>query len=332
MAPSVPMAEVWRGPLLESLHLGDAAICDAQGQIRMAWGNPGKIILPRSSCKMLQALPLIESGAAKSAGLNTAHLALACSSHNGAAIHTDPVQAWLSHLGLTDDDLRCGPQMPDDSATRTSLIKTDQSPCQCHNNCSGKHAGFLTYTKHMGAGPDYVAIDHPLQIAVKDAFEEMTGENSSGFGIDGCAAPNFATSLQGLALSMAKFAAATANASAHREHACHSLVKAMLRHPELVAGEGRACTELMRAMNGKTVVKTGAEGVFIAILPDQGLGVAVKIADGATRAAECAIAAILVKLGALDPNYPAAKKRLSPPILNRRRMTVGHIQAATALL
>lgn len=322
------MAEIWRGPFLESIHLGDAVVCDAAGDIRLAWGDPAKVILPRSSCKMLQALPLLESGAARAVGLTDSQLALACASHSGAAIHTDPVQAWLSDLGLTDDDLRCGTQLPPDLIARNRLIKTDQSPCQYHNNCSGKHAGFLTYCKHVGAGPDYVEPNHRLQIAIKDAFEEMTGETSPGFGIDGCSAPNFATSLQGLATAMARFASASDTASSARERACHALVRAMTTYPELVAGEGRACTELMRAMAGKVAIKTGAEAVFIAILPDQGLGVALKIADGTTRASECAIAAILVKLGVLDAHHPATLKRMNAPILTRRGQKTGSIRPA----
>ena len=116
MNQPAPFAEVWRGPILESVHVGHAVICDDTGQIVEAWGNPEQVILPRSSAKMIQALPLINSGAAEEKGLGTEHLALACASHNGAAIHTDRVNAWLADLGLTDDDFRCGPQVPDDAA------------------------------------------------------------------------------------------------------------------------------------------------------------------------------------------------------------------------
>ena len=327
----VPMTEVWRGALLESLHLGHAVICDAQGGILRAWGDPRAVIYPRSSCKMIQALPLLTSGAAEKYGLGSEHLALACASHNGAAIHTNRVRAWLDRLGLDDDAFRCGPQVPDDEAARNALIRAFEAPCQVHNNCSGKHAGFLTLCQHMGAGPDYVAIDHPVQQAALAAFEEVTDETSPGHGIDGCSAPNFACTLQGLARAMAWFASAEdrgdrASAAASR------LVAAMIRHPELVAGEGRACTELMRAMDGRAAIKTGAEGVFVAILPERRLGVAVKIADGATRASECAIAAILVGLGVLDAEHPATRKRTNAPLLNRRGIDTGCIRPAAGLL
>ena len=326
--PAIPMVELWRGGLMESVHLGHAVICDATGGIVEAWGDPEAVIFPRSSCKMIQALPLLESGAAEAFGLGEAQLALACASHNGAAIHTGPVSRWLSDLGLGEGDLRCGVQMPDDPAARKDLICSDRAPCQIHNNCSGKHAGFLTLSKHLKAGPEYHEVDHPVQRAVRTAFEEVTGEASPGFGIDGCSAPNFATSVHGLARAMAFFAAARPDGD-RREAAAARLVRAMTRHPDLVAGEGRACTKLMRAMGGKAAVKTGAEAVFVAILPEQKRGIAVKIMDGGTRGAEAAIAALLRRLGALAPDDPVLAPYLTGPITNRRGLAVGAIRLAS---
>ncbi|MEY8841256.1 asparaginase [Cribrihabitans sp. XS_ASV171] len=327
MTEPVPMTELWRGQLLESLHRGHAAICDETGQVVQAWGDPRAVIYPRSSCKMIQALPLITSGAAAKWQLGPEHLALACASHNGAAIHTDRVRAWLEMLGLGEADFRCGPQDPDDRAAHEALIRAHEQPCQLHNNCSGKHAGFLTLNRHMGAGPEYVEIDHPVQQAVHEAFEEVTGEASPGYGIDGCSAPNFATTVEGLARAMAWFASAPARSDRQSEAAAE-LVAAMTKHPELVAGEGRACTELMRAMGGRVAIKTGAEAVFVAILPEKKLGVAVKIVDGATRASECAIAAILVHLGVLDADHPATRRFLTPEVKSRRGLHAGMIRPA----
>lgn len=326
MTHSVPMAEVWRGPFLESVHLGQAVVCDEAGQITHAWGDPDAVVLPRSSSKMIQALPLIQSGAADANKLTSEHLALACASHQGAAIHTDRVGKWLDHLGLTDDAFRCGPQTPADDDARNALIKTDQSPCQIHNNCSGKHAGFLTLSKHLGAGPEYIDPDHPVQKACLDIYETVTGLTSPGYGIDGCSAPNHATTLHGMARAMVHFAAAPDGSAEER------LRSAMMAHPELVAGEGRACTNLMRAMGGKVAVKTGAEAFFVAIIPEKKLGVALKIADGATRAAECAIAAILVKLGVLDAEHPETMKYLNAPIRNWVGTQTGMLRAAPPLI
>ncbi|MDR0810010.1 MAG: asparaginase, partial [Gemmobacter sp.] len=193
---AVQMVELWRGGMLESTHRGHAVICDAGG-IVAAWGDPDRVIFPRSSCKMLQALPLIESGAADAAGLTPAQLALSCASHQGAALHVGAVRDWLTTLGLGEADLRCGTHEPYDHTERDRLIRTDESPCQYHNNCSGKHAGMLTFTRHVKAGPDYVDPGHPLQRAILEAHEAMTGETSSGFGIDGCSAPNFACTVEG---------------------------------------------------------------------------------------------------------------------------------------
>lgn len=331
MTNPVPMAEIWRGPLLESLHLGHAVVCDDSGQIVRSWGNPDAVVYPRSSSKMIQALPLITSGAAEKFGLTSEQLALACASHNGAQIHTSRVNAWLSQLGLTDTDFRCGPQLPDDIPARNAMIKTDNSPCQVHNNCSGKHAGFLTLAQHMGAGPEYIEIDHPVQQASLSALEETTGQDSPGYGIDGCSAPNFSTTVKGMARAMAWFASA-ADRSDRASLAAQQLVSAMTQHPDLVAGEGRACTNLMRAMDGKVAIKTGADGFFVAIIPEMKMGVALKIADGATRGSECAIAAILVSLGVLDANHPATGKYMNVPILNRRKVNCGSIKPAAGLL
>lgn len=328
---SVPLVDVWRGDIVESRHTGHAVICDADGAILRSWGDPEAVIYPRSSCKMIQALPLLTSGAADKYGLGSEALALACASHNGARIHTDRVSRWLGQLGLGEGDLRCGPQEPADLPARDAMIREGESPCQIHNNCSGKHTGFLTLAQHMGAGPEYVEIDHPVQEAVRTAFEEVTGVQSPGYGIDGCSAPNFATTLRGLARSMAWFATASGR-SDRQSQAAARLTEAMIAHPELVAGEGRACTRLMRAMPGRAAIKTGAEGVFVAILPERGLGVAVKIADGATRASECTIAAILISLGVLDPDAPEAQAYAFAPLENRRGLGVGEIRPVQSLL
>ncbi|MDE0850710.1 asparaginase [Yoonia sp.] len=330
MGTPIDLVEVWRGDLLECVHQGHAVVCDEAGQIIHAWGDPDAVIYPRSSCKMVQALPLIESGAADAYGLTQKQLALSCASHNGAAIHVDAVNAWIKDIGLVEADFRCGPQEPADVEVREALIRAHEKPCRIHNNCSGKHTGFLTLTQHLKAGPDYTQIDHPVQKACKAAFEETTQETSPTYGIDGCSAPNFASTLHGLARSMAFFATAHTRSDT-RSNAAARLAAAMTAYPEMVAGETRACTNLMRAMDGKVAVKTGAEGVFIAIIPEKRLGVAVKITDGATRASEAAIAAILVKLGALNGDHPTAKALMTPDICNWNGLVTGRIRPTSAL-
>ena len=319
------LIELWRGGLRESAHLGHAVICDGKGIVE-AWGDPGAVIFPRSSCKMIQALPLVESGAADAAGLSSEELALACASHNGAEIHTRRVSAWLDGLGLAESDLRCGAHLPNDPAERRRLTCSETAPCQIHNNCSGKHAGFLTLNRHLGGGAEYVELDHPVQRAVRDAFEAETGETIAGWGIDGCSAPNFAVTVAGLARAMAGFAQPGSDRSGQ---ARRRLVEAMIAHPELVAGEGRACTEMMRAARGRAALKTGAEAVFVAILPERGLGVALKVADGATRGSEAAIATLMVHLDIFDEKDPVVQKYLSGPLRNWRGLATGELRRAS---
>lgn len=321
MTAPAAMAELWRGGLLESTHSGHAVICGPGGTVERAWGDPAAVIFPRSSCKMIQALPLLETSAAEEVGLGSEQLALACASHSGSAKHVAAVGRWLADLGLDPHALRCGSHVPSDPAERDRLIREGEAPCQLHNNCSGKHAGFLTLNRHLGGDAEYLEIDHPVQRAVRTAFEDLTEEASPGFGIDGCSAPNFATSVAGLARAMAFFAAATDGGNS-RERAAHRLVQAMAAHPDLVAGDGRADTELMRAMDG-VVTKVGAEAVYVAILPQQRMGVALKIVDGSVRAAEAAMARILVSLGALDYDHPATRKRLDTVQTNWRGMETG---------
>lgn len=324
------MAELWREGWLESQHRGHGVIVSADGQVVEAWGDPSKLIYPRSSCKMVQGLPLIESGAADALGLGTEELALACASHTGGAQHTSRVSAWLEQLGLGEADLRCGAHVPSDKAARKQMRDTGGAPCQIHNNCSGKHTGFLTTATKLGGGPEYIDPDHPVQKAVRDAFEEMTDEVSPGFGFDGCSAPNFVCSLTGLARAMAKYTKPDALGAA-RGDAATRLYDAMAKHPDLIAGKGRACTDLGRTMRGRGIIKTGAEGVYVAILREKQLGIAIKIEDGATRAAEAAMTALLVRTGMLERGNPAVQARVNAEQRNWRKMHVGQFVATETL-
>lgn len=324
---SVPanLVELWRGERMESVHAGHAVVMNSTGEIVQSWGNPDHVTYPRSSAKILQALPLIESGVADKLGLTQSQLALACASHSGAAIHTGPVQRWIGDLGFDDDAFVCGPQWPSDLPARNGLVKSDATPCRYHNNCSGKHCGFLSMVKANGWDLDYTAIDHPLQVVIKQAFEEVTDETSGGWGIDGCSAPNHAVSVRGMAHGMATIAAA--DNSTTRGAAMVRLREATMAYPELVANEDRACTHLMRAGKGRVSVKTGAEGYFIAIIPEKKLGVALKIMDGTTRASECAMAAILCKLGVLDAADPLVSRYVNPTLKNFAGLITGDMRA-----
>ena len=328
MEPQI-MCEIWRGSYLESVHTGMAVICDKEGEISHQWGDPNALILPRSSAKMMQAIPLIISGAEQKFSIGDDLLALACASHNAAEIHLSRVVGWLSHLGFSETDLRCGPQPSKDPHVKKEMLEKGQSHCQIHNNCSGKHAGFLSVSRHLNAGPEYTDPDHPVQLLVMDVFQELTENKVDGLVIDGCSAPNPAMPLYSLAKAMSWFA------TAHKRDdqlskAALKLRNAMVNYPDLVAGEQRACTNLMKACEKKAILKTGAEGVFVAILPELEKGIALKIFDGGTRASECAIASLLIQLGVLSPNHPTALAYTHAPILNWRNIETGMMKASNS--
>ena len=323
MADAVPMVEVWRGDIAESHHRGHAVICDASGAIRAAWGDPEAVILPRSSCKMLQALPLVESGAAD--GLGSEQLALACASHQGAAMHVERVARWLGDLGPRRGRPALRPAGARRRARAASAARGRRGALPAAQQLLGQARGL----PHAGPAPRRragVRRARPPGAARASAppSRRCAAPAASATGIDGCSAPNFATTMHGLARAMARMADPR-GLGPTREAAVRRLVAAMLAHPLLVAGEGRACSELMAAMDG-VAVKTGAEAVYVAILPAQGLGVALKIEDGATRASECAITALLVRLGAIAADNPAAARRLRPPLFSRRGFPAGAIR------
>lgn len=329
-APPV-LAELWRGGHLESLHRGHVVVAGPGGDIVAAWGSPAAEIFPRSSVKALQALPLIESGAAARAGLGPPQLALACASHVAAPRHVAAVRAWLSALELSEGDLACGPMTPRDADERATLRAAGAQPGPVHSPCSGKHAGFLTRAREAGGTEGYLDPAHPVQRAALAAFEEMTGAPTIGQGVDGCSAPAFRCTVAGLAHAAQRLAA-PAGIGAARTGAVRALTGAMVSHPDLVAGDGRPATVLMQAAAGRAVVKDGSEGVYLAALPEAGLGVAVKIADGAPRAADAAIAALLVRLGVVAADDPRVAALLSAEVRDLRGTPVGRFRAAPALL
>lgn len=325
------LVEITRGDLVESVHRGAVAIADASGALILALGDIETPAYPRSSLKPIQALPLVESGAADAFGLSEEEIALACASHSGEPMHTERVAAWLKRLGLGEADLACGAHPVRYAPVWEEMVCKHEAPTRIHNNCSGKHAGFLTLAKHLGAPTEgYERHDHPVQIAVARATAELAGVDiDMPWGVDGCAAPNFALPLSGFARALAKLADPSSLSPA-RAAAAKRIVHSMAAHPELVSGTGRACAVLMRAGRGRIAVKTGAEGVFAAIIPEAGFGIALKVDDGATRASETAIATILEKLGLLHGDA-AATALARAPITNTRDAVVGEQRAAVAL-
>ena len=320
------LVEVTRGQLVESVHRGAFAVADANGALRMQAGDVERPIYPRSSLKPVQAIPLIETGAADAFGVSDEEIALACASHSGERMHTTRVAAWQERIGCSVTDLACGAHRPVHEKTATEMIARGERWTPLHNNCSGKHTGFMTLARHLGAPVrGYEEIEHPAQQLVERTLKEMAALTGDlPYGVDGCTVPNFALSLTALARAMAQFADPRGLTPARRE-AAQRVVRAMTAHPELVAGTGRVCTNLMRQSPG-LVAKTGAEGVYIAIIPSLGLGAALKIDDGASRASETLITGLLIALGALSDDGAAAALARAP-VPNTRGVPVGERRA-----
>ena len=326
-----PRVLVYRGDTVESRHRISFAVADSAGEIVHARGITDRPIFPRSAIKMLQAIPLVETGAADRFGLTTQELALACASHNGEPRHVDAVAAWLQRLGFSPDDLECGGHPPSHAPSAWTLASRGRSPTNLHNNCSGKHAGMLTLAKALNVDPKgYIKPNHPVQQVVRDVLKAMTDVSAwPAPAVDGCGIPTFAISLQNLAIAMGRFARPS-DLDPPRAKACSCLADAMRQHPEMVAGEDRPCTEIMQVLSGM-VAKTGAEGVYTAAWPERGLGLALKVEDGATRASSVALMALLDSLGAVDESARERLNAIAKPILKNHAGTiVGHIDPGSA--
>jgi L-asparaginase II len=319
------LVEITRGGWVESRHRGAVAIADASGALVWSAGDVERPVFGRSSLKMLQALPLVESGAADAWGVSPEELALACASHSGEPAHVEAVAAWLARIGCDETCLACGAHAPLNEAAARALLLDGRVPSRLHNNCSGKHTGFLTLARHLGADvAGYERPDHPVQRRVLGAIGEMAGLDVAALpvGVDGCAAPAPALPLRALAAAIARIADPSGLAPARAE-AARRLDSAVRAHPFQVAGTGRACTAIIQAAEGAISVKGGAEGVYVAVLSGLGLGIALKIDDGAGRAAETAIAALLVGLGAVPAAAPAIAALADAPVLDTQGRRVG---------
>jgi len=327
------LVEVTRGPLIESRHRGAVAVCDPQGKTILAVGDVTAPIFPRSAVKALQALPLIEQGAANRFGLSDEELALACASHSGEAAHVAGVERMLAKAGLAPSDLRCGAHWPV-AQTAAAAVARSGAPSPLHNNCSGKHAGFLCVARAIGTDPaDYWRPEHPVQRLVRSALEDFTGAalTEASCAVDGCSVPTWAVPLHNLAQGFAKFGTGS-DVSAERARAAARLRQACAKAPWFVAGTGRFCTDIMQMVGDRAFVKTGAEGIYCAALPREGLGIAVKCDDGASRAAQAIMAAVIARFLPLAANERALLERFVAPVQrNWNGFEVGQVRVTEAL-
>ncbi|GHH63600.1 asparaginase [Lentzea cavernae] len=310
------VAEVWRGDFLESVHHGTVVATDASGNAVLSVGRPGDVAFPRSSNKPLQALAMLRSGL----DLDGELLALACASHSGEDFHVAGALRILASAGLTEDALQCTPDLPLGEAPRAQHLAAGLTAAPKYMNCSGKHAAMLaTCVANDWPTANYLDPTHPLQVATRETIEDVAGEPVAQVGVDGCGAPIFAISLTGLARAFGRLASAPEGTLEHR------VATAMNAHPQWVGGTGRDVTVLMAALPG-VIAKDGAEGVYAVGLPT-GEGVALKIADGSSRARAVVVIAVLKRLGV---DVSGVEGLATVPVLGHGR-AVGAVKPSLAV-
>lgn len=324
---SEKLVELTRGGVVESIHRGDLAVVDFEGKLLYSVGNPReKSAFIRSSSKPIQAIPVVESGAAARYGLTDQEVAVFCASHGAEDIHVETVLSILQKIGLPESALQCGRHLPLDKVSSEALLKAGEDPREVHCNCSGKHSGMLTLAQHMGWDvSNYLELNHPVQQAMLSAmakFADIDREDIT-IGVDGCGVPVFGLPVYNMALAWAQLARPD-HFSQETQSAATRIRSAMTKHPRLVAGTGRLCTGLMTALNGRMIAKSGAEGVYCAALLDKGIGLAVKIEDGNGRATGPAIIEALNQMGFLNTDDLNNLKNFHYPTLyNHRHDTIG---------
>jgi L-asparaginase II len=337
------LVEALRGGIVESFHRGAFAVVDASGALVHAQGDIDRPVFPRSAIKVLQALPLVASGAAEALGLVDEELALACASHGGEAMHARTAAAMLAKAGLDVDALECGAHWPYHDGALKALAAAGETPSALHNNCSGKHAGFvcLGCLLARAQGQDvrefvrgYLQPEHPVMREVTAAIEASTGFDlaSASRGTDGCSIPTYAIPLRHLAHAFAKVATGERLSPEHAR-AARRLREAVARAPQMVAGSGRFDSRVMARLGERVFCKVGAEGMYCAALPERGLGVAVKVDDGNNaRACEVVMAALIETLVRLDDGEASLMRGLSDVrLVNWNGIAVGRLRAAPAL-
>lgn len=283
LVPNPVLVESWRGKTLESFHRGAICVVDKDKNVVFSAGNIHQICFPRSALKLFQHIPLIESGAFKHFGFNLTELAIMCGSHNGENLHQETVQGILQKIGLSENNLKCGPQMPSLKEDAQQLIQQKGSPKAIMNNCSGKHAGFLALSVFLKTDiRDYWKPEHPVQQRIKKVVAEMheTDEHSMDVALDGCSAPIFSLSVYQQAVGYMRLTGADVHLDSARQEACRLIMEAVTRFPYMIGGKNRYCTDMMQAYGNQIAGKTGADGIYSMAIPHLKLGATIKIDDG----------------------------------------------------
>ena len=311
------LVNVTRGPLVESVHRLAIAVCDASGRLHASAGDPHLVTYLRSSAKPLQALALIETGAADAFGLTPDEIAVTCASHSGEPVHVKTVRSVLAKAGVAEGALHCGTHPPIDRVSARDLAAAGKQPTEVHCNCSGKHSGMLAVCSRMGWPTDgYWQIDHLLQQLILRNVAAMAGvaPASVSIGTDDCGVPVHGMPLAAMATAFARLASPAALAP-DRAAAARRIVAAMQANPYLIAGRGRFTTELMERCRPAVVAKSGAEAVYCLGLPELGLGMALKILDGTSRATYPATVEVLAQLEAISAAQLASLATWHRPVV-----------------
>lgn len=322
----------WRGNAIENRHRGSVAVVESSGRVFAALGDVQRAVFPRSAIKFLQAIPFVESGAVEAYSLDDRHIALSCASHNGEPIHVGLASDWLDRIKCTLDDLECGAELPLHQATQFELMSEGRGPQRTHHNCSGKHLGFLSTCKQLGEQThNYRLYNHAAQQRWFEVLESITNTRVAQlpWGYDGCAIPSLAIPLQRIALAMARFGDFE-RFDGDRRIAVERIHSAVANNPYLVAGMDRLCTSLMDGLDSKMLIKNGADGVYIAVIPEHKLGVALKIDDGNDAAARVALGAVLQSLGVMtSAELTSLADYFRPSITNSRGEAVGRMEPSS---
>jgi L-asparaginase II len=328
------LVEVTRGALVESRHRGAVCVMDADGGVVLSLGDIDRPIFPRSAVKALQALPLLEDGAAARFSLTASEISLAVASHSGEPDHVAVAAGMLAKAGLDSGCLECGAHWPMGEAASRELSRSGGAPSALHNNCSGKHAGFVCLACHAGDDPTgYIRADHAVQRRVREALIETTGDphHEERRGIDGCSIPTYAIPLRALALAFARFGTGHGY-EPRRAEAARLIRESVAAAPLMVAGTRRFDTVLMEALGARAFVKTGAEGVYCGALPELGLGIALKADDGAGRSAEVVMANLIRRFLPLEGEAAEKVASLAAPVFkNWNGIEVGCLRSTDAL-
>lgn len=327
--PEPLQIEVTRGTLVESAHRAHAAVVDSGGSVLYAAGDPDRVTFLRSSAKPLQALAMVESGAAEHFDLTDREIAVMCASHAGEPFHVAAVQSILRKIGLDEGALACGTHAPAHGPSAAALVRAGESPRKIHNNCSGKHASMLTLCRHEGWQIEgYTAPEHPVQVRLRRVLAELAGimPEDVYVAVDGCNAPVFAIPLRHIARAFATLAKPAA-VQPIREAAIQRISRAMRAHSEMVDGTGGFTTNLMRVAGENIVSKSGAEGLFCAGALSQGWGIAVRIEDGSARAHPVLVPELLADLGVISADQRDRLRALhSADVFNTAGVAVGEMR------